>query len=94
MVEWGDNVLKLKYCENNDTWLLYNIHNPRLHAHCKHKRVALAIKSDIEHHRMPKTRNLRTLESYLRITTNKRYIRQIQAIIEEVSQNEIQKETS
>ena len=52
------------------------------------------IKSDVEHRRIPKSRNLRTLESYLRITTNKRYLRQIQAIIEEVSQNEIQKETS
>lgn len=84
LAEWGDGILKLKYCSNDDTWLLYNVHNLNLHTHCKHKRVALTIKSDIEHHRMPKTRNLKTLESYARVTTNKRYLRQLESIIEEV----------
>ena len=77
--------LKLKHCKHDDTWKLYNADNPELHTHCKHKRVALMIKADIEHHKIPKSRELRTLHSYLRVTTNKRYIRQIQAIIEEVN---------
>ena len=55
-----------------------------IYTHCKHKRVAIKIKSDVEHHRIPTTRNLETLVSYSRVTTNKRYLRQIQAIIEEV----------
>ena len=82
--EWGDGILKLKYCSHDDTWILYNVHNPNLHTHIKHKRVALIIKSDVEHHREPRFKDLRTLESYTRVTTNKRYLRQIQAIIEEV----------
>ena len=85
--------LKLKHCKHDDTWKLHNVHNPNLHTHIKHKRIALKIKSDIEHHRMPKTRNLRTLQSYLRVTTNKRYLRQIQAIIEEVKHGNLSKET-
>ena len=54
----------------------------------------MIIKSDVEHHREPRFKDLRTLESYTRVTTNKRYLRQLQRIIEEVNQNEIQKETS
>ena len=60
------------------------MHNENLHTHCKHKRVALRIKSDVEHHRLPTTRDLNTLDSYTRVTTNKRYLRQIERIIEEV----------
>ena len=92
--ERDDEILKLKYCSHDDTWILYNTDNPELHTHCKHKRVALMIEADIEHHRMPTTRSLRTLQSYLRVTTNKRYTRQIQAIIEGGEKDEVQKETS
>mgnify|MGYP001168673795 CR=1 FL=1 len=78
--------LKLKYHKEDDTWELYNIHNPNLHTHSRHKRVLVKIKKDIEQHRMPNTSNMRTLESYTRVTTNRRYLRQIERIIEEVSQ--------
>ena len=63
------------------------MHNENLHTHCKHKRVALKIKKDVEHQRLPESRNLKTLESYTLVTTNRRYLRQIYKIIEEVSQS-------
>ena len=69
--------LGLQYHEEDNTWELYNIHNKDLHTHSRHKRVLVKIKKDIEHHRLPATRDLKTLGSYTRVTTNKRYLRQI-----------------
>ena len=60
------------------------MHNKDLHTHSIHKRVLVNIKNDIEHHTLPTTRDLDTLESYTRVTTNRRYLRQIYRIIEEV----------
>jgi hypothetical protein len=54
------------------------------HTHCRNKRVAIAIKKNVERRRVPASRNLRTLESHLRLTGNKNYKRKIQKIIEEV----------
>ncbi|MCB6614626.1 hypothetical protein LI127_15405, partial [Anaerostipes hadrus] len=48
------------------------------------KRVAIAIKKNVERRRVPTSRNLRTLESHIRLTGNKNYKRKIQKIIEEV----------
>lgn len=56
--------LRLEYHEEDNTWELYNIHNPNLHTHSRHKRVLVKIKKDIEHHRLPTTRDLNTLDSY------------------------------
>ena len=76
--------LRLQYHEKDNTWELYNAHNKNLHTHSRHKRVLVKIKKDIEHHRLPVTRDLNTLDSYTRVTTNKRYLRQIERIVEEV----------
>ena len=54
------------------------------HTHCRNKRVAIAIKKNVERRRVPTSRNLRTLESHIRLTGNKNYKRKIQNIIEEV----------
>ena len=72
------------------------MHNENLHTHCKHKRVALKIKKDIERHRLPTTRDLKTLESYTRVTTNRRYLRQLERYIEETQDEnrEYSKKTS
>lgn len=78
--------LRLQFHEEDNTWELYNIHNKDLHTHSRHKRVLVKIKKDIEHHRLPTTRSLKTLDSYTRVTTNKRYLRQIERLIKEVSQ--------
>ena len=54
------------------------------HTHCRNKRVAITIKKNVERRRVPTSRNLRTLESHIRLTGNKNYKRKIQNIIEEV----------
>ena len=46
--------------------------------------AAIAIKKNVERRRVPTSRNLRTLESHIRLTGNKNYKRKIQKIIEEV----------
>ena len=76
--------LRLQYHEEDNTWELYNTHNKTLHTHSRHKRVLAKIKNDIEHHTLPTTRDLDTLDSYTRVTTNRRYLRQLNRLIEEV----------
>jgi hypothetical protein len=49
-----------------------------LHTHTRHKRIAVVIKNNVEHHRVPKTKDLRMLYSHIRVTTNKSYIRLIE----------------
>jgi hypothetical protein len=75
------------------------VHNKNLHTHSRHKRVLVKIKKDIEHRRLPATRDLKTLDSYTRVTTNKRYLRQLERLIEEVTEEvlqggKVQEETS
>ena len=53
------------------------------HTHCRNKRVAIAIKKNVERRRVPTSRNLRTLESHIRLTGNKNYKRKIQKIIDD-----------
>lgn len=78
-------LLKLKRSHMNPgEWILYNPDNFALHTHCRSKRVALVIKNNVKRRRLPKSRNLRTLESHIRVTTNRKYIRQIEQIIEEI----------
>lgn len=79
------SVLKLKRSHRGaEEWILYNPDNFNLHTHCRNKRVALAIKSNVDRHRLPKSRNLRTLESHIRVTSNQKYIRQIEKLIQEI----------
>nr|WP_301907099.1 hypothetical protein [uncultured Anaerostipes sp.] len=78
-------LLRLKRSHRNTgEWILYNPDNFALHTHCRSKRVALVIKSNVERHRLPRSRNLRTLESHIRVTGNQKYIRQIEQLIQEI----------
>ena len=74
-------MLKIKKAhKDKDEWILYNPDNFALHTHCRSFRVALSIKKK----RLPRSRNLRTLESHRRVTGNRKYIRQLDTLIEEV----------
>ncbi|MGE4213787.1 MAG: hypothetical protein AB7E42_03295 [Anaerotignaceae bacterium] len=42
------------------------------------------MRDNINHKRAPKTRNIRLLESHIRLTADKRYIQMIQAKIAEI----------
>lgn len=76
-------MLKIKksrrYTEGHEEWILYNPDNFRLHTHCKSLRVALTIKRNVEKQVLPKSTNIHTLESHLRVTRNKKY----RAVLEE-----------
>ncbi len=65
----------------NGGWIVYNPDNFALHTHCRHKRVAVIIKNNVENHRLPKSNNLRLLYSHIRVTRNRSYIEQIQTKI-------------
>ena len=86
MVE-GDFILKImKAHKKEDEWIIYNPDNFKLHTHCHNLRVAIIIKTNVEQKRLPRSRNLQTLYSHLRLTSNKRYREQILCLIEEVKQ--------
>ncbi|MGL4791874.1 MAG: hypothetical protein ACRCW1_10730 [Anaerotignaceae bacterium] len=68
----------IKKSKINDEYIVYNPHNFKLHTHTRHKRIAIIIKNNVEHHRIPKTTDLRLLYSHIRVTKNKNYIRQIE----------------
>lgn len=52
-----------------------------MHTHCGSLRVALAIKNNVLHRRVPKTANIRTLQSHIRVTRDKKYIDVIESLI-------------
>lgn len=81
-------ILKIKKSHRGENeWILYNPDNFKLHTHCYSLRVAIAIKKNVERLRIPKSRNLQTLYSHLRVVSNKVYREKIQLIIDEVLQH-------
>lgn len=78
-------MLKIKKShKKKNEWIVYNVDNFSLHTHCSNFRVALAIKKNVELKRLPKSRNLRTLESHKRLTRNAAYLKQLELLINEV----------
>lgn len=82
-----DILLKIKKShKKRDEWILYNPDNFKLHTHCRSFRVALSIKKNVEKHKLPRSKNLRTIESHKRVTKNKKYIRQLDDLIDRIKQ--------
>jgi hypothetical protein len=72
-------MLKMKKSHIKDEWILYNPDSfDTCHTHIKHKRVALKIKYLVEHHNMPQSHDIRFVDSMIRVTKNKRYLKQLQ----------------
>ena len=86
MVEGGYTLrIKKSHLRENE-WIVYNPDNFNLHTHCRNKRVAIAIKNNVERLRLPRSRNLHTLYSHVRLTSNRRYKEQLLGIIAEIEQ--------
>jgi len=77
-------LLKIKKAHGKEQWIVYNPHNFKYHTHCYSLRVAVLLRDNVNHKQMPKTRNLRLLESHMRLTADKRYKELIQRRISEV----------
>lgn len=78
-------MLKIKKSHRNkDEWIVYNPDNFELHTHCRSRRVALVIRNNVNAHRMPKSRDIRLVESHLRVTKNKQYRRMLEERIAEL----------
>lgn len=78
-------MLKIKRAHKaEEEWILYNPDNFELHTHCRSFRVALSIKKNVEKRRMPRSRNIRTIESHKRVSGNSKYIHQLEQLIEEL----------
>ena len=74
----GNRMLCIKKSRRNGEYIVYNPHHFQLHTHTKHKRIALLIKGNVEHHRVPRSTDLRMLESHIRLTSNKSYLRKLE----------------
>lgn len=77
--------LKKSHVHKNE-WILYNPDNFNLHTHCGNKRVALAIKRNVEKRRLPSSKNIRTIESHIRVVGNGKYKRELIQLLEEVKE--------
>lgn len=71
-------MLKIKKSLTKEEWIVFNPDNFDLHTHCRSQRVAVAIKRTVEHREIPKSINLRFIDSCIRVTTNRAYIRRLQ----------------
>lgn len=71
-------MLKIKKSHYDGTFIVYNPDNFKLHTHVRHQRIAVQIKYNVEHRLLPKTNNIRLLESHIRVTKNKKYIQIVQ----------------
>lgn len=72
-------MLKIKKSHMKDEWIVFNPHNfSACHTHCRHKRVAIKIKYLVEHRIVPQSKDKRFIESCMRVTKNKAYLRQLE----------------
>ena len=74
-------LLRVKKSHSKNEWILYNPQNfENRHTHCKYKRVALTIKHNIEHQIMPKSKNLETIYSHIRVCPKGTYKKSLELL--------------
>ncbi len=79
-------ILKIKKSHRDGSWIVYNPDNFQLHTHCRSLRAALVVRNNVNHRRMPESRDIELVVSHLRVTKNKRYAALLQKRIEELRQ--------
>ena len=84
LIKEGDLLLKIKKSHFDGSFIVFNPDNFKLHTHVRHQRIAVVIKHNVEHHLLPKTNNIRLLESHIRVTCNKEYISIVQEKIDNI----------
>lgn len=75
-------MLKLHKSKNKeDEWILYNPNNfNNQHTHVTHLRIALKIKYLVSHKILPTTKNLRFIESCIRVADKGDYKKQLKTL--------------
>lgn len=71
-------MLKIKKSKAKEEWIVYNSDNFNLHTHCRSQRVSVAIRRTVEHQEIPKSHDIRFIDSCIRITSNRRYRRELE----------------
>lgn len=70
--------LYIRKSQEREEWILYNPHSfDTCHTHCRNKRVAVKIKYLVEHHQIPTSKDLRFVDSCIRVTKNKMYLNEL-----------------
>lgn len=79
-------MLYIRKSKQREEWILYNPDSfETCHTHCRHKRVAVKIKYLVEHHIVPYSRDIRFVESCIRVTKNKIYLKKLQDYLLELT---------
>lgn len=74
-------MLKVKKSRKKNEWIVYNPQSFKTrHTHCKHKRIALIIKYNVEHQIMPKSKNLETIYSHIRVCPSGHYKKSLELL--------------
>lgn len=86
-------MLKIKKSHlRQDEWIVFNPDNFALHTHCRSRRVAIIVRDNVKHRRIPKSKDIRLIESHIRVTRDKRYIQQLEQRIEDIKQEKKERE--
>lgn len=81
-------MLYIRKSHLKEEWILYNPHSfETCHTHCKHKRVAVKIKYLVEHHLVPESKDVEFVKSCMRVTKNKKYLRELKEYLYELNEN-------
>ena len=54
------------------------------HTHTKHLRIASVIRNNVDNKRIPKSRDMQTIISHIRVSKDPEYIKSLQKIIREI----------
>lgn len=87
---WNSMGLHIRKSQQKDEWILYNPDSfDTCHTHCRHKRVAVKIKYLVEHHIVPESKDLRFVDSCIRVTKNKIYLTELRKYRESIEIKEL-----
>ena len=77
---------KIKKCRSKkEEWIVYDVNNFERHTHCYSKRVALKIKYLVTNKIIPTSINKQLVISCIRLTKDKRYLKQLQEYLNTLS---------
>lgn len=79
-------MLKIKKAHKG--FILYDTSDFRHHTHTDSYMIAKIIKDNIEHNRMPKSRNLRLIQSHYRVAKKKNYKLKLLELINSIIDNQ------
>lgn len=78
-------MLKIKKCRSKrEEYIVYDVNNFEHHTHTKHLRVALKLKYLCNNKILPTSKDVRFVESLIRLTNDRRYKQKLETYLNEL----------